>query len=97
MTSRTPRPRMLVALTAAASLAATLGGAVPSVADHTPAPTVVTIAGSFQSELGCPDDWQPQCDVPRLSDPEADGTWTGTFALPAGSWEFKAAMNGAWT
>lgn len=30
-------------------------------AAHTPAPTAVTIAGSLQSELGCPSDWQPDC------------------------------------
>ena len=30
-------------------------------ANHTPEPANVTIAGSFQSELGCPSDWQPTC------------------------------------
>ena len=30
-----------------------------ALASHTPAPTAVTIAGSLQSELGCPGDWQP--------------------------------------
>ena len=34
---------------------------VPVDADHTPAPTTVTVAGSLQSELGCPGDWQPEC------------------------------------
>ncbi len=102
MTSRTPRPRTLVALVATASLAATVAGAVPAAADHTATPTSVTIAGSFQSELGCPGDWQPECATPRLADPDGDGTWTGTFELPSsaaqenGAWELKAAINGAW-
>jgi hypothetical protein len=30
------------------------------IASHTPAPTSVTVAGSLQSELGCPGDWQPE-------------------------------------
>ncbi|MFC3688618.1 pullulanase-type alpha-1,6-glucosidase [Aquipuribacter hungaricus] len=97
MTSRTPRPRTLVAVTAIASLAATLGGTAPASADHTATPTSVTLAGTFQSELGCPGDWQPECAVPRLADADGDGTWTGTVELPAGEWEFKAAMDGAWT
>ncbi|MFC5379386.1 pullulanase-type alpha-1,6-glucosidase [Aquipuribacter nitratireducens] len=96
MTSRPPRPALLVASVAAASLAATLAGPVPARADHTGPPTSVTLAGSFQSELGCPGDWQPECDVPRLADDDGDGVWTGTVELPAGDWEYKAALNGTW-
>jgi len=32
----------------------------PVLADHTPDPVNVTIAGSLQSELGCPGDWEPR-------------------------------------
>jgi glycosidase len=71
---------------------ATTGVAGPAGA----APTTVTVAGSFQSELGCPGDWQPECPLTQLTfDPE-DGVWQADFALPAGAWEYKAALNGTW-
>ena len=35
-------------------------------ADHTPMPDTVTLVGSLQSELGCPGDWQPECDATHL-------------------------------
>ena len=44
----------------------------------------MTIAGSFQSELGCPGDWQPDCATTACADADGDGTWTGTFDVPAG-------------
>jgi len=55
----------------------------------------VTVAGSLQSEAGCPDDWQPQCESTFLTD-QGDGIWTGTFSLPAGSYEYKMALNADW-
>lgn len=63
---------------------------------HTPMPATVIIAGSFQSELGCPGDWQPDCAVTELSHDAADDVWQREFALPAGSWEYKAALDGSW-
>ena len=33
----------------------------PALASDTPDPASVTVAGSLQSELGCPGDWQPDC------------------------------------
>jgi glycosidase len=58
------------------------------------APTTVTLAGSFQSELGCPGDWDPGCATTDLA--PADGGYLGTFAIPAGSYEYKAALNHTW-
>jgi pullulanase-type alpha-1,6-glucosidase len=65
-------------------------------AADTPNPTSVTIPGSFQQELGCPGDWQPDCAATQLSFDLEDGVWQGAFDLPAGGWEYKAALNGAW-
>jgi hypothetical protein len=62
----------------------------------TPAPASVTIAGSFQSELGCPGDWQPDCATTHLSFDTNDQAWQGTFNIPSGSWEYKAALNDSW-
>ncbi len=64
---------------------------------HTPNPTVVTIAGSLQSELGCPGDWQAECAATHLTYDPADDVWQRTFALPAGSFEYKAPLNDSWT
>jgi hypothetical protein len=68
----------------------------PVAADHTDNPASVTIAGSLQSELGCPGDWDPSCAVTNLAYDAADTVWQGTFNVPAGSWEYKAALNGSW-
>lgn len=59
-------------------------------------PASVTLAGSFQSELGCPGDWQPECGNTGLAFDSADGVWQGVFTLPAGTWEYKAALNASW-
>ncbi|HEX5013360.1 MAG TPA: alpha-amylase family glycosyl hydrolase [Candidatus Limnocylindrales bacterium] len=96
---RSTAARRLGALAAAAVL---LGGllpaatAAPVLASHTPAPGSVTIAGSLQSELGCSDDWQPDCAATHLALEAADGIWQGTFAVPAGNWEYKAPLNDSW-
>ena len=68
-----------------------------SLASHTPNPTSVTIAGSFQSELGCSDDWKPDCALTHLKFDPDDDVWQGSFDLPAGTWEYKAALNDSWT
>ncbi|HET6821163.1 MAG TPA: hypothetical protein VFH34_00870, partial [Anaerolineales bacterium] len=69
----------------------------PAFADHTTDPTSVTIAGSLQSELGCPGDWDPACANTHLSNDANDDVWQGTFTVPAGSWEYKAPLNDNWT
>ena len=59
-------------------------------------PASVTIPGSFQEELGCPGDWQPDCAVTHLGFDAEDTIWQGIFNIPAGDWEFKAALNDSW-
>ena len=66
--------------------------AAPSAAN----PTSVTIAGNLQSELGCPGDWQADCAATHLSYADDDDVWQGTFSPPAGSYEYKAALNNSW-
>jgi glycosidase/fibronectin type 3 domain-containing protein len=72
-------------------------GPVPVLADHTPNPTSVTIAGSLQDELGCPGDWQPECAATHLAYDGDDAVWQGMFTVPAGSWEYKAPLNDSWS
>ncbi|MGZ8832617.1 MAG: pullulanase-type alpha-1,6-glucosidase [Thermoanaerobaculia bacterium] len=66
----------------------------PAPAD--PQPGSVTIAGSLQSEVGCAGDWDPACTNTHLGYDATDGVWQGTFNIPAGNWEYKAALNNAW-
>ncbi len=56
----------------------------------------VTVAGSLQSELGCPGDWDPACAATHLTYDANDDVWQGSFGVPAGSYEYKAALNDAW-
>ena len=39
------------------------------------AQTQVVLAGSFQSELGCANDWDPACTATALVYDPADGVW----------------------
>jgi Pullulanase X25 domain len=90
-----PMRRFWVALLALVFLA--FGGPAALRGSHTPAPTSVTTVGSFQSELGCPDDWLPDCATTFLNfDPE-DDVWQNTFPVPAGNWQYKAALNNSWS
>ena len=58
---------------------------------------IAVAPGSFQSELGCPGDWDPTCLRSWLEDPDGDGIYTfETTALPAGSYETKVAINEDW-
>jgi hypothetical protein len=62
-----------------------------------PAVSSVTVAGSLQSELGCPADWQPDCAATHLAFDTTDGKWHGTFTLPAGDYDWKVAIDDSWT
>ncbi|MBI5354260.1 MAG: alpha-glucosidase C-terminal domain-containing protein [Chloroflexi bacterium] len=69
----------------------------PVFASHTPTPTSVTIAGSLQSELGCAGDWDPACAATHLAFDSSDDVWQGSWTIPAGSYEYKAALNDSWS
>lgn len=59
-------------------------------------PNSVTVAGSMQSEAGCPGDWDPACSATHLAYDANDDVWQGAFTLPAGAYEYKAAINDSW-
>ena len=69
---------------------------IPAFAENTPDPTSVTVVGSLQSEAGCVGDWDPACAASFLTYDASDTVWQGTWTLPAGSYEYKAALNGSW-
>ncbi len=74
--------------TAAQQIRDTLAGVRPEI-------TEVNVPGSYQVLVGCESDWNPDCQQTELTEGD-DGIWTGSFELPAGDYEAKAALNGAW-
>src|SRR5262249_25259804 len=82
---------VLLALTAAALV---LLPATP--ASSTPDPTSVTIAGDLQSGAGWGGAWDPACAATHLTYDSSDDVWQGTFTLPAGNYQYKAALNNSW-
>jgi hypothetical protein len=58
---------------------------------------IATAPGSFQSELGCPGDWDPACMRSWLEDTNGDGVYTfSTTDIPVGSYETKVAIGRTW-
>lgn len=58
---------------------------------------IVTAPGSYQDDIGCPGEWQPECMLSWLQDPDGDGIYNfTTTAIPAGDYEAKATINRSW-
>lgn len=58
---------------------------------------MVNVPGSWQLAAGvCEGDWDPACEGSALTD-NGDGTFSGTFTIPAGDYEGKVALDGSWT
>ncbi|MAU00891.1 MAG: alpha-dextran endo-1,6-alpha-glucosidase [Anaerolineaceae bacterium] len=70
------------------------GGGLPPAA--APFPDMVVIPGTIQSVLGCAGDWLPECTDTALTFSEENQLWSATFDIPAGEYEYKAALNGSW-
>lgn len=62
-----------------------------------PQPLSVTIVGNLQNALGCSGDWDPSCTATQLLLEDSDKVWQQSFMVPAGAWQYKAALDGAWT
>ncbi|MBN1454073.1 MAG: S8 family serine peptidase [Anaerolineales bacterium] len=58
-------------------------------------PNTVVIPGTFQHLFGCAD-WAPECAHTALTWDESRQVWQGSFRLPAGTYEYKVALNGSW-
>ncbi|MFN8530487.1 MAG: extracellular solute-binding protein [Anaerolineae bacterium] len=78
------------------------GGAAPvttgQVGDTPPedGPQAVSIPGTVDSAFGCSGDWAPDCAQAQLAYNANSNVWMGTFDLPAGSYEYKVALNNTW-
>ena len=95
--SRLAFRHLLISCLSVITLVAGVLTPTPALASHTAEPTSVTIAGSLQSELGCSGDWEPACASSHLTYDAGDGVWQGSWTVPAGGWEYKAALNDNWT
>ena len=58
---------------------------------------MVNVPGSYQAAAGCAGDWDPACSVTAMTMGEDGKYISGPFTLPAGDYEYKAALDGAWT
>lgn len=76
-----------------AGVGVALDGAVPAEPD--PGDTTVFVPGSHNSEIGCGGDWTPACDAAQLT-LQPGGVFAGTIDVPAGTYEYKVALNGTW-
>src|SRR5690606_38813286 len=57
----------------------------------------ITLPGSMNAALGCPEDWMPGCMRTWMQDADGDGIYTfSTEDLPRGSYEVKVAHGGSW-
>ncbi len=92
--STSGRARILTASLAAAALIVT-GGAV-AIAPAAAAERTFALVGSLQSELGCADDWKPECTATELVATGTAGVYAAEFDVPAGSYEYKVAVNDGW-
>jgi glycosidase len=88
------RTRRILILTTVLLLVLVAGSVA---AGPTANPTSVTLVGNLQSELGCAGDWDPTCAATHLTYDADDDVWQGTFNLPEGSYEYKVALNDAWS
>ena len=86
----------LLGLATLATLVASLAPLAPARADHrTDPPRSVTLVGSLQDEVGCPEDWAPACEASGL-DRLPDGSWELETEVPAGTYAYKVALDGSW-
>ncbi len=80
---------------AATSIADAVAGNVSGATASSTGETV-GLAGTIQTKVGCGADWDPACEQTLMVLGEDDGIWQAAFDLPAGDYEYKAALNGTW-
>jgi len=60
------------------------------------AQSFVTIAGDLQQAAGCPNNWDPTCSTTDLTYDANSDIWKNSFSLPAGNFNYKAALDHSW-
>jgi hypothetical protein len=96
------RHKLLHILIILATLFASFSPAFATVAHAQSTPTLVNIPGTHQDELGCPGEWQPECENTKLTLDTEDDVYQGTYEIqPANDDDkkgprYKVALNGGW-
>ena len=67
-----------ILLITATLLASFSAGTVPSARAQGSNPEIVNIPGTHQDELGCPGEWQPECENTKLTLDTEDDVYQGT-------------------
>jgi arabinogalactan oligomer / maltooligosaccharide transport system substrate-binding protein len=57
---------------------------------------MVNLPGSYQDQAGCGNQWDPACKATAMEQGD-DGLYRLTVQLTAGDYEYKVALDGAWT
>lgn len=65
-------------------------------ADTIEQPAAVAVAGDFNILLGAPANWAPQYDESQMELDLVDQLWKLAADIPAGSYNFKIALNRSW-
>jgi pullulanase-type alpha-1,6-glucosidase len=99
--SATPslRPSPAIRAFAVLSAVALIGGfasLVPTAPTANAADRTAALVGDLQGELGCSDDWQPDCAQTELAPTGVDGQYAAELTVPAGTWQYKVALNDTW-
>lgn len=89
-----PNRRVLAFLAALMMAMAGIMGIAPQV--HAVGPGDPVLVGSLQDELGCAEDWAPDCAATKLAPTGQDGIWAASFEVPTGQHEAKVAIGGSW-
>lgn len=61
------------------------------------AEVIVTAPGDYQTDAGCPGNWDPACLATQLSDLGGGQFALTVSTIPAGSYQFKIALDLSWT
>jgi maltose-binding protein MalE len=57
---------------------------------------MINLPGDYQDKAGCGGTWDPACQTTAMKAGD-NGLYTLTVSLPAGTYQYKVAMDGAWT
>ena len=92
------RARRVIASLVSAALVLTGSIALPALAAAPAAADerTFTLVGTLQNELGCADDWLPDCALTELAATDTPGVYAAKLTVPAGSFDYKVAVNNAW-
>ncbi|MET4226044.1 pullulanase-type alpha-1,6-glucosidase [Oerskovia enterophila] len=101
---RSSRPRrataslaaLSVGLTGLTGFTAVANAATGPAATATDAARTFALVGSLQDEAGCAADWDPACTATELAPTGTEGVYSADFTVPAGTYEYKVAVNDTW-